>query len=303
MAELNPAEQFLLEQIKQGSSEAWDQLVGRYQGRLLSFAQSSLGQKADAEDVVQDTFIAFLRSLDRYRGDAGIETWLFTILRRKIIDTYRGRQSKKNLCLVNDVYRADDNDSHGDMFDRIAGTEPTASWYVRQDEQHELHKEALLQALQTLVTDLKDSLNFRNLQIVDLVFYARIANQQIAAMLDISEKNVAVIKHRCLKQVHSLIEAKDFCGDPLADSFETLLTDVWEALRPSCPKRSTIGQWLLGTLESQWQDYVDFHLNKLGCRFCLANLDDLKEQSEATRQNVFRQRIMESTIGFLSRPH
>jgi hypothetical protein len=59
---------------------------------------------------------------------------------------------------------------------------------------------------------------------------------------------------------------------------------------------------MLGTLEPDWHKYVEFHLNVLGCRFCRANLDDLQSQSQETQQEAFQARILESTIGFLSRP-
>ena len=39
---------------------SWSDFVSRYQGRLLRFARAKLPQRADAEDVVQETFVAFL---------------------------------------------------------------------------------------------------------------------------------------------------------------------------------------------------------------------------------------------------
>jgi hypothetical protein len=53
----------------------------------------------------------------------------------------------------------------------------------------------------------------------------------------------------------------------------------------------------LKTLDSPWKEYVDFHLNRLGCHFCQANLEDLRKQSEAPPPDM-QQKIMQSTIGF-----
>ena len=78
---------------------------------------------------------------------------------------------------------------------------------------------------------------------------------------------------------------------------DSLLTEVWEEWRFTCPKRSTIGRFLLGTLEEPWAEYVQFHVNRLGCRFCRANVDDLQKADETERQKV-HQRVFESTIGF-----
>jgi hypothetical protein len=120
-----------------------------------------------------------------------------------------------------------------------------------------------------------------------------------------------LIKHRALKQIRENLDRRGLKVDDSGASsqpdvrnphYENLLTDLWEYYRFSCPKRNTIGAYMLGTLEPDWQQYVDFHLNLLGCRFCRANLDDLQSQSQETRQEAFQARIMESTVGFLHRP-
>src|SRR5207247_1475032 len=60
MANLSEADRYLLERISAGEAEGWTQLVQRYQGRLLAFARGRLSRKEEAEDLVQDTFVAFL---------------------------------------------------------------------------------------------------------------------------------------------------------------------------------------------------------------------------------------------------
>ena len=60
-----------------------------------------LKQSADAEDIVQDTFFHFLKGLPNFREDASVETYLFTILRRKLVDHFRGRHMR--LCSLQDV--------------------------------------------------------------------------------------------------------------------------------------------------------------------------------------------------------
>ena len=123
-------------------------------------------------------------------------------------------------------------------------------------------------------------------------------------LVEIPPNHIVQIKHRCLKQISVSIEQSwqridaSFRDTP---GFDALLTETWEVLRLSCPKRSTLGTFLLQTLEPQWHDCVEFHLNQLGCRFYQANIDDLKRQSEdSTTSTVnLRHRILESTVGFL----
>ena len=301
MNRVTKAEQYLLDKIRRGNAQAWSEFVDRYRGRLLSFAQAKLHQSADAEDAVQETFIAFINSLQNYRGECALETYLFALLRRKIIDSYRSQQSK-HVCLIQDTYETRCDDEAIDPFADVAGPSQTASWYVRADEQYELQKHTLTEALSELVDGFKSSLNFRDLQITELLFYCHLSNKDVAKIMDLKEKAVALIKHRSLKQIRKRIETSRIPVGPSSEDFENLLTDVWKLQRFSCPKRSTIGAYLLGTLDSEWRQYVDFHVNTIGCRFCMANLQDLQDQNTQKQGGRFVTRIMESTAGFLKKP-
>ncbi|MHC4717212.1 MAG: sigma-70 RNA polymerase sigma factor region 4 domain-containing protein, partial [Planctomycetota bacterium] len=176
-----------------------------------------------------------------------------------------------------------------------------ASHYVRRDEQHEIRKEALASALQGLIDRLKDALNFHDLQIFELLFYSQLRNKDVARIMGLSAGRVAGVKHRWLEHLRRRLARTPGAAATEEDS-DTLLTEVWESRRPSCPKRSTVGAYMLGTLEPAWAEHVDFHLHRLGCRFCLANLEDLKKQNEGLEREDLRARIMESTVGWLPRP-
>jgi len=307
MSQLSEADRFLIEQVRKGDPEGWSQLVDRYQGRLVSFARQRVGRAGDAEDLVQDTFIGFLKGLPRFREEASVETYLFTILRRKIIDHVRGKHL--HACLLQDVAGSSDEDARGEAIDRIASDDLTASRYVRRDEHADHQRQALAIALNEVVDNHKQSLNFEVLKIVELLFYGQVRNKHIAEVVGVTEQRVALIKHRAVKQLQDravqVMQENGWEYRPTRDSGDdtqdSLITEVWESQRPSCPKRSTLGGFTLDTLEADWRGYVDYHVNKLGCRFCLANLDDLKQQTEAAEQHRFRQRVLESTAGFLSR--
>ena len=301
MNRVSKAEQYLLDKIRRGNTQAWSEFVDRYRGRLLSFAQAKLPQSADAEDAVQETFIAFIKSLQSYRGECALETYLFALLRRKIIDSYRSRQSK-HVCLIQDTYDSLSDDTPLDPFADVAGPAQTASWYVKADEQYELQKHTLTDALSELVDGFKSSLNFRDLQITELLFYCHLSNKDVAKIMGLKEKAIALIKHRSLKQIRQRIESSRIPIGPSSEDFENLMTDIWKLQRFSCPKRSTIGAYLLGTLDKQWRQYVDFHVNTVGCRFCVANLHDLQEQNAQKQSKRHQARIMESTAGFLKKP-
>src|SRR5204863_4820329 len=275
-------------QISRGDAEGWSQLVRTYQGRLLAFARSRLARKEEAEDLVQDTFIAFLEGIKRFRENASVETFLFTILRHKLIDFFRGKQMRT--CFLQEVMesRAPEHDRPMTLAD---SQQPTASWYARRDEHGQQLRDALSDALDELTERLRQSQNFRDLQIIEMLFYAQIRNKDAAAFIGIDEKQIALIKHRALKEIREQVVSRGTVSKADAPMIDTpaweasaqsasLLSEGWEGQRPTCPKRSTLGRYVLGTLEPTWQNYVDFHVNKLGCQFCRANLEDLKKQSE-----------------------
>lgn len=308
MTQLNQAEQYLLEQIHDGKQDAWSQLVDRYQGRLLAFARSKTRDAVGAEDLVQDTFVSFLRSLANFRGQASLETYLFSILRRKIIDLYRGR--RMNVCLLQDGMPGDDENETASAMRAIPADDPTASWYARRGEDHELKRAALASALADLIDGYKQTLNFRDLEIVEMLFYCQLRNKDISRTTGVTVNHVAVIKHRCLNEIRRhILErlprqtdiADLFTGavGPIPDAADAMIAEIWQDQRLSCPKRSTLGAFLLGTLEPAWADYVKFHLERLGCRFCRANFEDLERQTATEPVQTFRDRIMQSTVGFL----
>lgn len=86
-----------LNRFRQGDVGAFHDLVANYGPRLLTAAER-LGHPAqEAEDLVQDVFLALVRSVDRFEGRAAISTWLYRVLfnrhaellRRKILDRSR----------------------------------------------------------------------------------------------------------------------------------------------------------------------------------------------------------------------
>jgi RNA polymerase sigma factor (sigma-70 family) len=291
MAESSVADRYLLKQIAAGDEAGWSQLVARYHGRLLAFARRQLRRPADAEDLVQEAFVAFLTHRTRFDPTRSIETFLFTTLRRRIIDTYRGRASKT--CLLGDAAVAEETAGG-----QGASAEPSASWYVRRDEQADRQRVALGGAMESLLKRYKQSERFRDIQILELLFYAQLRNQEVARTIGVEERAVAVLKHRWLHELAEDVRAAraEWDAGLMSDS---LLTEVWEQERLTCPKRTTIGRHLLGTLEEPWKQYVSFHLDTLGCRFCRANADDLREATkDEAKATPTSDRLFQSTIGF-----
>jgi hypothetical protein len=85
------------------------------------------------------------------------------------------------------------------------------------------------------------------------------------------------------------------------DRGEHSLGAVWRRERLTCPTREQLGSYLLGVLDDPLQEYVRFHLQTVGCPFCLANLADLQalQQEQAPSARERRRRFFQSSAGFL----
>lgn len=70
----------VVRRVRAGDTDAYAILVNRYHARCLRFALRTLGERADAEDAVQVTFVRAWGALDRYREESRFLSWLFAIL-------------------------------------------------------------------------------------------------------------------------------------------------------------------------------------------------------------------------------
>ena len=84
----------LIESWKAGDSRAATELVGRHADALARFAVSA-GERSEIEELVQDTFVRAFASIDSFRGESSLRTWLFTIERRLMLDRRRSERRQK----------------------------------------------------------------------------------------------------------------------------------------------------------------------------------------------------------------
>jgi len=69
----------LVERVRDGDKQAFDMLVAKYQRRLMRLLSRIVHDQAEAEDVVQETFIKAYRALRHFRGESAFYTWLYRI--------------------------------------------------------------------------------------------------------------------------------------------------------------------------------------------------------------------------------
>lgn len=85
------------------------------------------------------------------------------------------------------------------------------------------------------------------------------------------------------------------------DRGEHSLGAVWRRERLTCPSREQLGSYLLQVLEDEQQDYIEFHLQVIGCPYCTANFADLQalQQGAAPQARERRRRFFQSSAAYL----
>jgi RNA polymerase sigma-70 factor, ECF subfamily len=88
-----PSDLDLIARWTEGDQRAATQLVERHAEAVARFV-ASVGAHIDVDDVVQDTFVRAFASLDSFRGESSLKTWLFTIARRLVLDRRRSERRR-----------------------------------------------------------------------------------------------------------------------------------------------------------------------------------------------------------------
>jgi RNA polymerase sigma-70 factor (ECF subfamily) len=89
----------LMLRVGQGDAGAFEELMRRNQGRLLTVLQHLVGNRETAEDLVQEVFLRVYRARARYRPGAKFSTWLFTIANNVASNALRARGRRREVNL------------------------------------------------------------------------------------------------------------------------------------------------------------------------------------------------------------
>jgi len=97
-------EQTLLSQLRSPATQAqaFEQVVKQHQKMLYYHIRRMVHEHDDADDVLQNTFLKAWKSLDRFRGDAALRTWLYRIATNEAL-TYLSRKKRRNHTDISDI--------------------------------------------------------------------------------------------------------------------------------------------------------------------------------------------------------
>jgi RNA polymerase sigma-70 factor (ECF subfamily) len=205
MSSPRDADSLLIERIRGGESEAWNDLIDRYEGRLLAFVESRLGRRGPSEDIVQESFLGFLNSLPNYDGRRPLEGYLFSICAYKLTDHLRREGRRPAVPL------AGSGDSSATW--EIAGNERKASSIARSGERKSLEEKAIVQALREQIDRWREKGEWTKIKCAELLFVRGWANKDVADELSLSEQQVANYKFDLIARLRTLITRSEVPQD------------------------------------------------------------------------------------------
>jgi RNA polymerase sigma-70 factor (ECF subfamily) len=179
----------LVENLRRGDSTAMEEFYNLYRSRLYYLILEQVGRdEAVAEDLVQEVFVAALGSLDRFRGDSQLYTWLRSIALHKINDFHRHQARRpepvKSL-----------RDFDVTKLEQIGDNEPATSTQMESEEV----RQSVHQALADLPQDYQEVLVLKYLRDMPVLAISQIMGR--------SPKSVEGLLSRARKAMRDTLES------------------------------------------------------------------------------------------------
>lgn len=174
----------------------WIKLYSDY---LFNYTISRVNNREIAQDLVSETFLAGLKAMKNFKGEASERTWLISILKRKIIDYYRKINSKKGQAEVRMSYN-NHTDAEGDWLEeRVADPfDKTAEDRLENSE------------LGDAIYDCLSKLPEKQAQVFKMKTILGYETETICNELNITASNLWVIIHRARTALADCMEEKWF---------------------------------------------------------------------------------------------
>ena len=178
-----------------------DAALAAFRPDLLRFARLQLRDDALAEDVVQDALIAAMGGIDNFAGRAALKTWMFSILKNKIVDALRSRERTVNVSALGDE-EADFEQVFDALFKANGHWLPGHQPAVWGDPEADLDREQFWRVFDACLNHLPANTGrvFAMREFLDLDI------EEICRELGIGTNNCYVILHRARHQLRACLE-------------------------------------------------------------------------------------------------
>lgn len=200
-------EQLLVRALRERDEQAFDSLLDRWYSPMLRLARTYVRTRADAEEVVQDTWLAVLGGLERFEGRSSLKTWIFRILVNRA--RTRARREARTLPLSELTAAArtggtDDDAAREEWIFRPDRTGPLA-WHGRSLDPENPHDQLAMEELRARIEGAIRSLPARQQEVITLRDLEGWSAEEVCETLRITDSNQRVLLHRARLKVRDAI--------------------------------------------------------------------------------------------------
>ncbi|HST81858.1 MAG TPA: sigma-70 family RNA polymerase sigma factor [Kineosporiaceae bacterium] len=204
------ADDAVLHALRTGDAEAFARVVNDWSPAMIGRARAYVSTRASAEDVVQDTWLAVIRGLDRFEARSTLRTWVFRIL-VNIAKTRGVREAR-----VVPVASMDPDAEAGPTIDPARFRGPDDPWprhWLDEGAPHHWHtgtedaaQAAISREVQDLVAAALEALPPRQREVVSLRDVHDLTSDEVCETLGLSAANQRVLLHRGRAKVRAALE-------------------------------------------------------------------------------------------------
>jgi RNA polymerase sigma-70 factor (ECF subfamily) len=197
-------EEELVAALRAGDEAAFAALVDRYEASLVRLALMYVRDRATAEEVAQETWLAVLNGIDRFEGRSSLKTWLFRILVNRA--KTRGQRDARSVPFSSIGGDGDESSVDPDRFQgegeaRPGGwRQPPARWDGDPEER------LLAGEARELILNTIDQLPPNQRAVITLRDVEGFSAEEARNVLDVSETNQRVLLHRARSKVRRALE-------------------------------------------------------------------------------------------------
>ncbi|MBP8989309.1 MAG: sigma-70 family RNA polymerase sigma factor [Clostridia bacterium] len=185
-------ERSFVERAQAGDPEAFSELVTQYAGRLYSVCYNHVGNRQDAEDCVQETFIKAYRSIGSYNYLASFYTWLYRIAVNTCLD-YRRKSARSRTISIHEEIKTEE----GQITPQYADHAPLPDEQAEKREVRQMIREEIL----SLPPPMREIIILRDLE--------GLSYRELADLLHLSEGTVKSRLSRARQQLMERISKRE----------------------------------------------------------------------------------------------
>ncbi len=197
-----------LERLRKGDQGAYRILIRRFHGSLVGVASSIIGSRAQAEEVVQDTWLAVFSGIGRFEGRSSLTTWLFSI----VLNRARTRISREGRTVGLPAIL--DGGPPGERAVDAAAFKPDGHWIEAPRLWDEISPERIVAGRQLWehVQEAIEKLPSGQRAVIILRDMEGRESDEICELLSISPENQRVLLHRARARIRKTVDA--LTGNP-----------------------------------------------------------------------------------------